>query len=156
MDVVSNFLGDELSDVLVLGVLDADLISVVGGNLFRQSIQISHRRIYNSRTYYAKSGTEKSNRVLDGGIALSLVQAVTARLVEGSEGVGVESSDVVLATEGVVLEDLVGGIESTTTDDSESVRRILAEFEEEIAWADLLSVQSLGGQGIFADIFPPD
>lgn len=33
LDVVSDFLGDELSDVDILGVLDADLISIVGGNL---------------------------------------------------------------------------------------------------------------------------
>ena len=40
LDVVSNFLGDELGDVLVLGVLDADLISIVGGNLFELSTNI--------------------------------------------------------------------------------------------------------------------
>ena len=75
---------------------------------------------FKGRTHYAKSGTEESNRVLDGGIALSLVQAVTARLVEGSESVSVESGDVVLSSEGVVLEDLVGCVQSTATDDSES------------------------------------
>lgn len=57
---------------------------------------------------------------MDGGIALSLVQAVTAGLVECSEGVCIESSDVVLSSEGVILEDLVGGIQGTSTNDSES------------------------------------
>lgn len=33
LDVVSDFLGDELGDVDILGVLDTDLISIVGGNL---------------------------------------------------------------------------------------------------------------------------
>lgn len=71
-------------------------------------------------TYYAESGTEESNRVLDGGIAFGLVQAVSARLVECSKGVCIETGDIVLSTERVVLEDLIGSVQCTSTDDSES------------------------------------
>lgn len=87
---------------------------------------------------YAQSGAEESDRVLNGGVTLGLVQAVTARLIECAESVCIETSDVVLSSKRVVLEDLVGSIESTTSDNTE------------------LSVQTLGSQSILADIFPPD
>lgn len=70
----------------------------------------------------SEPGAEKSNRLLNRGIALSLVQAVATRLVERAECVRVESCDVVLAAEGVVLEDFVGSIERTATNDTESVQ----------------------------------
>jgi hypothetical protein len=56
---------------------------------------------------------------LNGYVALSLVQAVAAGLVEGAEGFGVESGDVELAAETVVLEDLVLGVAGSTADDPE-------------------------------------
>lgn len=59
------------------------------------------------RTYYAHPGSVDGNNVLDGSIALGLVQAVSAGLVEGTEGVCDESGDVVLAAKRVILEDLV-------------------------------------------------
>jgi hypothetical protein len=65
-------------------------------------------------------GTEEGNGFLDSGVALGLVQAVTARLVEGAEGVRVEASDVVLATERVVLEDFVGSVDGAAADNTES------------------------------------
>jgi hypothetical protein len=43
---------------------------------------------------------------LNGSVTLGLIQAVSARLVKGAEGVGDEARDVVFATQGVVLEDL--------------------------------------------------
>lgn len=73
---------------------------------------------------YSKPGAKESNRLLDSGVALGLVQAVAARLVEGAERVGVEARDVVLATQRVVLEDLVGCIHGATTDDTESARSL--------------------------------
>jgi hypothetical protein len=72
---------------------------------------------------------------LDGYVALGLVEAVAAGLVEGSETLSVKASDVVLATQRVVLEDLqsvsehlsfamrnkylVCGTSSSTSDDSQ-------------------------------------
>jgi len=75
---------------------------------------------------------------LDGGVALGLVQAVSAGLVEGTEGVGNEARDVVLSTKGVILEDLVLGVAGSSADDAE------------------LGVETLGCEGVFADVFPPD
>lgn len=49
-------------------------------------------------SYYAHAGTVDGNDVLDGNIALRLVQAVTARLVEGTKGLGEETGDVDLST----------------------------------------------------------
>jgi hypothetical protein len=63
----------------------------------------------------------QGDRLLDGGIALGLVQAVAARLVECTEGVREEACDVVLAAERVVLEDLVAGVSGAAADDTESV-----------------------------------
>lgn len=65
--------------------------------------------------------SEQRNRFLDRGIALGLVQAVAAGLVESAERVRVEAGDVVLATERIVLEDLVGGVHGAAADDAESV-----------------------------------
>jgi hypothetical protein len=44
-----------------------------------------------SKTYYAHSGTIDGNHVLDGDIALCLVEAVTTALVEGTECLREES-----------------------------------------------------------------
>jgi hypothetical protein len=63
----------------------------------------------------------QGDRLLDGGIALGLVQAIAARLVECTEGVREEACDVVLAAERVVLEDLVAGVSGAAADDTESV-----------------------------------
>ena len=49
-------------------------------------------------SYYAHAGTVDGNDVLDGNIALRLVQAVATRLVEGTEGLGEETGDVDLST----------------------------------------------------------
>ena len=67
--------------------------------------------------------TLQGNRLLDGGVALGLVQAVATRLVECAESVGEEAGDVVLAAERVVLEDLVAGVPGAAADDAESVDR---------------------------------
>ena len=49
-------------------------------------------------SYYAHAGTVDGNDVLDGNIALRLVQAVATRLVEGTESLGEETGDVDLST----------------------------------------------------------
>lgn len=64
--------------------------------------------------------TVQRNRPLNCSVALGLVQAVAARLVEGAEGVREEASNVVLATERVVLEDFVGSVLGAAADDAES------------------------------------
>jgi hypothetical protein len=51
-----------------------------------------------------------------------LIQAVATRLVERAERVGVESCDIVFATERVVLEDLVGSVEGAAANDPKSMR----------------------------------
>lgn len=119
LDVVANLLVDVAADVGHLRVLDAVLVAVVGVN-------------------YAHAGSIDGNDVLDGDVALGLVEAVAARLVEGAECLGVEAGDVELAAQAVVLEDLVLGIAGAAANDTE------------------LGVEALGGQGVFADIFPPD
>jgi hypothetical protein len=71
------------------------------------------------------------DRLLNGGVALGLVQAVAARLVESAEGIRKEACDVVLAAERVVLEDLVAGIPGATADDTESVgSSVISSFIE--------------------------
>ena len=119
LDIVANLLVDHALDVLNLGVLDAVLVTIVGVD-------------------YAHAGAVDGNDVLDGHVALGLVEAVAAGLVEGAKGFGVETGDVELASETVVLEDLVLSVASSATDDSE------------------LGVEALGGQRVFADVFPPD
>jgi hypothetical protein len=91
---------------------------------------------------------------LNSGIALGLVQAVSAGLVESAKGIGVKAGDVVLAAKGVVLEDLIRGIEGTTTDNTESDALLVCDFKRR--GVILLSVQALGGQSILTDIFPPN
>ena len=49
-------------------------------------------------SYYAHAGTVDGNDVLDGNIALRLVQAVATRLVEGTESLGEETGDIDLST----------------------------------------------------------
>ena len=49
------------------------------------------------QAYYAHLGTVDRDDVLDGGVPLRLVEAVSAALVERSEGVGEETGDVELA-----------------------------------------------------------
>ena len=68
----------------------------------------------------SKPCTMQGDRLLDGGVALSLVQAVATRLVECAEGVRKEACDVVLAAERVVLEDFVAGVPGAAADDTES------------------------------------
>lgn len=70
----------------------------------------------------SESCTKQRDRLLDSGVALGLVQAVAARLVERAEGVRVEACDVVLAAERVVLEDLVGSVHGAAADDAESAK----------------------------------
>lgn len=86
------------------------------------------------RRNYSKSCTKESNRLFNGSVALRLVQAVAARLVERAEGVRVKACDVVLAAERVVLEDFVGSVHGAATDDTESVR-------SSVMWS------SMGGSG---------
>jgi hypothetical protein len=71
------------------------------------------------RTYYTHPGTVDCNNVRNGSVALGLVQAVAAGLVEGTEGLGVETGNVELATQGVILEDFVGCVSGSAADDAE-------------------------------------
>lgn len=119
LDVVTDFLVHHEPDVLDLAVLDAVLVAEVG-------VDDAH------------AGSVDGNHVLDRHVALGLVEAVAARLVEGAEGLGVEAGDVELASEGVVLEDLVLCVAGSAADDAQ------------------LRVEALGGQRVFADVFPPD
>jgi hypothetical protein len=70
----------------------------------------------------SEPGTEQSNRLLNGGVALGLVQAVATRLIEGAECVRVEASDVVLAAKRIILKYFVGSIHGTATNNAESAR----------------------------------
>ena len=54
----------------------------------------------------AHTDSVDGNNILDRRVSFRLVQAIPAALVKRPKGVGVEARDVVLATEGVVLEDL--------------------------------------------------
>jgi hypothetical protein len=49
-------------------------------------------------TYYAHPGTVDGDDILDGNITLRLVQAVAARLIEGTKRLGIKASDVKLST----------------------------------------------------------
>lgn len=64
---------------------------------------MSHR----NSAYYAHSSAVDGNNVLGGRVTLCLVQAVPARLVESAESIGDESSNIIFAAQGVVLEDLL-------------------------------------------------
>jgi hypothetical protein len=86
----------------------------------------------------AHTGSVDGDDVLDGDVALRLVEAVTAGLVEGAEVLGVEAGDVEFAPEAVVLEDFVLGVAGAAAEDAE------------------LRVEAFGGEGVFADVFPPD
>jgi hypothetical protein len=86
----------------------------------------------------AHTGSVDGDDVLDRDVALRLVEAVTARLVEGAEVLGVEAGDVEFAPEAVVLEDFVLGVAGAAAEDAE------------------LRVEAFGGEGVFADVFPPD
>ena len=70
----------------------------------------------------SEPSTKESNRLLNGSVALGLVQAVATRLVERAESMREEACDVVFATERVVLEDLVGSVHGAAADDTESLR----------------------------------
>lgn len=89
-------------------------------------------------TYYSHPSTIHSNNVLNRSVAFCLVEAVSTRLVECAECVGYEAGDVVFSAEGVVLEDFVLGVAGAAADDAE------------------LGVEAFGGEGVFADVFPPD
>lgn len=119
LDIVPNLLVDHELDVLDLAVLDAVLVAEV-------------------RIDYAHACAVHGNDVLDSDIALCLVQAVAARLVEGAEGFGVEAGDVEFAAERIVLEDLVLRVAGAAADDAK------------------LRVETLGCESVFADVFPPD
>jgi hypothetical protein len=49
------------------------------------------------RTYYAHTSAVDGNDVLDGDVALGLVQAVSARLVKGAKRVGNKAGNVKLS-----------------------------------------------------------
>lgn len=105
LDVVPDLLVAYILDVRDLRVLDAELVAVVG-------------------TDDGHAVAVDGDHVLDGGVALRLVQAVPAALVESActveleisgvgervgertESVGVESGNVELPAKGVVLENL--------------------------------------------------
>lgn len=70
-------------------------------------------------TYYAHPCTFYSNHVLDGDIALCLVETVSTRLVKGTKVLSVEAGDVYLSAQRVVLEDLVGCVACASANDTE-------------------------------------
>ena len=100
LHIISDLLIDHKLHILHLRVPDAILIPVV-------RIDDAHPR--------AVDGDD----VLDGDVALRLVEAVAARLVEGAEVLGVEAGDVELAAEAVVLEDFVLGVAGAAAEDAE-------------------------------------
>lgn len=119
LNIIPNlFIHHEL-DVLDLRVPDAVLVAKVG-------VDDTHARPVHG------------NDVLDRHVALRLVQAVAARLVEGAEGLGVEACDVEFAAQRVVLEDFVLRVAGAAPDDAE------------------LRVEAFGCERVFADVFPPD
>lgn len=118
LHIVGDFLVDHNRDVGDLSVDNADLIAVVGVD-------------------YAHAVSIHSNDVLDCSISLCLVQTIAAGLVERAKILCVETSNVVFPSERVILEDLVGSIPGSTSNDAQ------------------LGVQSLGRKCIFAHIFPP-
>lgn len=100
-------------------------LHVIPDLLIHHQFHILHLRIPNTvlvpivRIDDAHAGSVDGDDVLDGDVALGLVEAVAARLVEGAEGLGVEAGDVEFAAEAVVLEDLVLGVAGAATDDAE-------------------------------------
>lgn len=71
------------------------------------------------RVNYTHTTTVDGDDVLNGDVALRLVEAVAARLVEGAEVLGVEACDVEFAAEAVVLEDFVLGVAGAAAEDAE-------------------------------------
>jgi len=76
--------------------------------------------VHTVRRNDTEPGAEERDRLLNSGVALCLVQAVAARLVECAKGMRVEPCDIVFATKRVILEDLVGRVEGTAANDTQS------------------------------------
>lgn len=123
LDIVTDLFCDQLSDVLDKGVLDADLVAVWGGDIVSRvsfNADFCRKAKHTVGRNDSEPCTMQGNRLLDGGVALGLVQAVATRLVERAKGVREEACDVVLAAKRVVLEDLIAGVPGATADDTES------------------------------------
>jgi hypothetical protein len=75
-------------------------------------------------------------------------------LVECPEAFGVEAGDVVLATKGVVLEDLIE-VSVGSYCETKKIYLICGTFSSTTNDSQL-SVETLGCKGIFADILPPN
>lgn len=183
LEVVADLLCEDLIDVLDVRVLDAELVSVVGADLefffgpvrldeetfllcISENLVIDKRRQRererDRNTYDAHARPVDGDDVLDSGVALGLVEAVAARLVEGAERVRVEARDVVLAAERVILEDLIlcMSLGSAMGKALRSTRReranyLIGRFKSAAADDTELRVEALRRQSVFADVFPP-
>lgn len=106
LDIVANLLVGDAGDVVDLRVLEAELITIVGVDL-KQAVSVWQCKHQTPRTTYdAHPEAIHRNHVLDGGVALGLVEAIATRLVKGTKVLGIKARDVVLATKRIVLEDL--------------------------------------------------
>ena len=100
-------------------------LHIVPDLLIHHKLHILYLRISDTilipivRINYTHPRAVHGDDVLDGDVALRLVEAVAARLVEGAEVLGVEAGDVELAAEAVVLEDLVLGVVGAAAQDAE-------------------------------------
>lgn len=103
--------------------------------------------------YYAHPRAIDGNNVLDCGITLRLIQAISTRLVEGAEGICNKASNVILAAEGVVLEDL--SLSERITNLKCSTYLVL-RIASATADNTKLGVETFARQSIFAHVFPPD
>lgn len=105
-------------------------------------------------TYYTHPRAIDGNDVLYGGITLRLIQAISTRLVEGAEGIRDKASDVVLAAEGVVLEDLP--LLGPRLVYLNAVTYLVLRIASATADNTKLGVETFARQSIFAHVFPPD
>lgn len=103
LHVVADFLVNDAGDIIDLSILETELITVVGVDLeLLEKVEVGNA----DGSYYAHSETVDGNDVLNRGVSLGLIETVAAGLVECSKALGIEASDVVLATKRVILEDL--------------------------------------------------
>lgn len=100
LHIIPDLLIDHEFDVLHLRVADAVLVAVVW-------VDDTH------------TGSVDGDDVLDSNVALRLVEAVTAGLVEGAEVLGVEAGDVEFTAQAVILEDFVLGVAGAAAEDAE-------------------------------------
>jgi hypothetical protein len=96
LHVITNLLVTDARDIVDLSVLQAELITIVGVDLERgQYYSCAKTRMWLTHDAHAK--TISGNNVLDGSVALGLVETVAAGLIKCPEALSVETGDVVLA-----------------------------------------------------------